>query len=86
MSTPPNLATTAATPSLTAFSSHTFIATPIAVPPAARISAAVALAASRFRSAIATLAPSRANCIAMVLPMPLAEPVMMADLFFESHG
>jgi hypothetical protein len=60
MSTPPNAFTTAATPSLTAFSSVTSIATPIALPPLSRISLAVASAASMLRSAIAILAPSRA--------------------------
>ena len=38
-----------------------------------------AFAASRFRSAIATRAPSRANIKAISLPMPLAAPVTMAD-------
>src|SRR5271157_3911576 len=80
MSTPPNAATTAATPSMTAFSSVTSIATPSAWPPLARISAAVASAASLARSAIATLAPSPAKTSAMSLPMPLAAPVMMAVL------
>jgi hypothetical protein len=58
----------------------TFIATPIACLPLARISLAVASAASLFRSAIATLAPSRANTSAISLPIPLAAPVMIADL------
>ena len=65
---------------LTGFSPVTSIATPIASPPAARISAAVALAASSLRSAIAIFAPSRANTSAMSLPIPLAAPVMIADL------
>src|SRR5579859_3711350 len=80
MSTPPNSATTAAIPSLTAFSLLTSIATPIAAPLALRISPAVASAASSLRSAIATLAPSRAKRMAISLPMPLAAPVMMATL------
>ena len=41
---------------------------------------AAASAAGLFRSAIATLAPSRANSPAISLPMPLAAPVTMADL------
>src|SRR6266446_7783475 len=80
MSTPPKAATTAATPSLTAFSSVTSMAIPIAWPPLARISFAVAPAASLLRSAIATFAPSRAYTRAMSLPMPLAAPVTIADL------
>ena len=47
--------------------------------------AAAASAASWLRSAIATLAPSRAKRIAISLPMPLAAPVTMADLSFELH-
>ena len=73
----------AATPALTASSLQTSIATPIALPPPARISAAVASAAALFRSAMATLAPSRAKVSAISLPMPLAAPVTMADLFLS---
>src|ERR1700680_4387792 len=50
MSTPPKARTTVATPSLTACSAVTFIATPIACLPLARISLAVASAASLFGS------------------------------------
>jgi len=57
------------------------IATPIASPPPSRISAAAASAAARFRSAMATFAPSRAKVSAISLPMPLAAPVTIATLF-----
>ena len=56
---PPKALTTASTPSSTCRSSLTSIATPIATPPLATISSAVASAASFFRSAMATFAPSR---------------------------
>src|SRR5215813_11602687 len=58
----------------------TSTATPIArlAPPS---SAATASAPFWLRSAITTLAPSRANSMAMSLPMPLAAPVTMATLF-----
>src|SRR5581483_7536408 len=80
ISTPPNVATTAATPALTASSLQTSIATPIAWPSRELISLAVASAAALSRSAMATLAPSRAKMGAISLPMPLAEPVTIADL------
>jgi hypothetical protein len=44
------------------------------------IAFAVALAASRSRSATATFAPSRAYTKGMSLPMALAAPVTTADL------
>src|SRR6516165_23396 len=47
-------------------------------------SAATASAPFWLRSAITTLAPSRANSMAMSLPMPLAAPVTMATLFSSS--
>src|SRR6516165_5256975 len=58
----------------------TSTATPIArlAPPS---SAATASAPFWLRSAITTLAPSRANNTAMSLPMPLAAPVTIATLF-----
>src|SRR5512135_2196586 len=83
MSTPPNAATVAATPALTASSLQTSITTLMASPLRPRISAATASAAAWFRSAMATLAPSRANVSAISLPMPLAAPVTMADLFWS---
>ncbi len=79
-STPPNCSTTLAVAASTAASSVTFISTAIAVPPPLLISSAVAWAAASARSAITTLAPSLANSSAISLPMPLAEPVMMATL------
>src|SRR4051812_15311299 len=48
--------------------------------PVALISLAVALAASRLRSAITGIPPSAARRIAICLPMPLAAPVTMATL------
>ena len=42
---------------------------------------AVASAAARSRSAMATFAPSRTKMIAISLPMPLAAPVIRATLF-----
>src|ERR1700737_1723899 len=85
-STPPNAATTAATPSLTAGSLLTSIAIPSAWPPAARISPAAASAAPLSRSATATLAPSRAYVNAISLPMPLAAPVTIAVLSLSFMG
>src|SRR6266478_1421426 len=85
-STPPNAATTAATPSLTACSLVTSIAIPSAWPPAPRISPAAASAAPLSRSAIATLAPSRAYVNAISLPMPLAAPVTIAVLSLSFIG
>ena len=79
-STPPNRSTTFATPASTAASSVTFISTAMALPPPALISSAVACAAAIERSAITTLAPSFEYSSAISLPMPLAEPVMMATL------
>src|SRR5437763_6971761 len=78
MSTPPYAATVAATPALTCCSFVTSIATPRASPPADLISAAAPSAASRFRSAMTTFAPSRAYRCAMALPMPLTAPVTIA--------
>ena len=80
MSTPPNFATTASTPASTWASSVTFMATPMALWPVGSKAAAVALAASMFRSAMATFAPCSRKARAMSLPMPLAAPVMMATL------
>src|ERR1700674_2659730 len=79
-STPPKVSTVLCTAISTCSSSVTSTATPIASAPALLSSAAVDLAASRFRSAIAILAPSRANTSAISLPMPLAAPVTKATL------
>src|SRR5260221_535641 len=80
MSTPEKASITPATPLFTAASSVTSIATPMAWAPLSPICLAVACAALPSRSAIATLAPSRAKTSAMSLPMPLAAPVMRATL------
>src|ERR1700678_111555 len=84
----PYRAMTFSIPASTCSSSETFIATASAVlsPEMAPISLnsfATALAASPFRSATTTLAPSRANVSAISLPMPLAAPVIIATLFFN---
>src|SRR5262249_47307248 len=71
---------TLAVPASTCASLVTSMTTPMARLPAGSISRAVASAAAWLRSAIATLAPSRANTIAISLPIPLAAPVMMATL------
>src|SRR5262249_24326739 len=52
----------------------------IALPCALAISFATEPAAPLFRSAMATLAPSRAKVSAISFPMPLAAPVTMATL------
>ena len=67
-------------PASTWSSCVTSIATPIARAAEGSNSSAVALAASRLRSAIATFAPAARNTLAMSLPMPLAAPVMTATL------
>ena len=54
------------------------VATPMAVPPSARIFAAVASAPSALRSAATTDAPAPASTSAVAAPMPLAAPVMTA--------
>src|SRR5262249_12679411 len=56
------------------------MATPMARLPLASNSRAVASAAFRSRSAIASFAPSRAKTSAISLPMPLAAPVITATL------
>src|SRR6266850_233500 len=79
-STPSHARTTAATAASTCSSRVTSIATASALPPLRVISSATAWAASLFRSAIATRAPSRAKRRAISLPMPLAAPVTMQIL------
>src|SRR6476620_10709264 len=54
--------------------------TPMPRLPVDSITGAVASAASRLTSAMATLAPSRINTVAISLPIPLAAPVTMATL------
>src|SRR5262249_29646631 len=79
-STPSHSRTTAATAAFTWSSFVTSIATASALPPLRIISSATAWAASLFRSAMATRAPSRAKRRAISLPMPLAAPVTMQIL------
>src|SRR5262249_15395352 len=79
-STPSHSRTTAATAAFTWSSFVTSMATASALPPLRIISLATAWAASLFRSAIATRAPSRAKRRAISFPMPLAAPVTMAIL------
>src|SRR4051812_20323393 len=76
----PKAFSVACTAASTCASSVTSTATPIAFAPLRVISAAAASAACLFRSAIATLAPWRANSLAISRPMPLAAPVMNAVL------
>src|SRR5271166_2075195 len=78
ISTFPYFATVSATPFSTCASSVTFMATAKASALRALISAAVASAALRSRSAITRTPPSAANRFAISLPMPLAAPVMIA--------
>src|SRR5215831_15683351 len=59
------------------------MATAIALPRALAISSATDPAAALFKSAMATLPPSRAKASAISLPMPLAAPVTMATLSFR---
>src|SRR5215470_16656388 len=55
----------------------------IALPWALVISSATDRAAALFKSAMATLPPSRAKVSAISFPMPLAAPVTMATLSFK---
>src|SRR5215470_9827648 len=55
----------------------------IALPLALAISSATVPAAALFKSAMATLPPSRAKVSAISFPMPLAAPVTMATLSFK---
>src|SRR5215471_11215228 len=55
----------------------------IALPWALAISSATDRAAALFKSAMATLPPSRAKVSAISFPMPLAAPVTMATLSFK---
>src|SRR5499427_116405 len=55
----------------------------IALPLALALSSATVPAAALFKSAMATLPPSRAKVSAISFPMPLAAPVTMATLSFK---
>src|ERR1700694_648154 len=74
-STPPNWATTFATPPSTCFSSVTSMVPPGAAGPSAR-----AVSSAPRMSAMATRAPSCKYRSAMARPIPLAAPVTMATL------
>src|SRR4029077_7808727 len=76
----PNSLMTVAKADSTDFSLATSIWTGIAVAFRDWISRATDSAPRRFRSAIATCAPSRANASAIAFPIPVAEPVTTADL------
>ena len=52
----------------------------IASPPAFLISAAASSQTGALRDDTTTLAPARARCMAIALPMPLLEPVTTATL------
>src|ERR1700737_1087716 len=78
ISTFPYFATVSATPFSTCASSVTFMATAKASALRALISPAVASAALRSRSAMTGMPPSAASRSATCLPMPLAEPVIIA--------
>ena len=58
----------------------------IASPPALRISAAASSQAGFLRDDTTTLAPCRARCRAIDLPMPLLEPVTTATLPVRSKS
>src|ERR1700685_560457 len=80
MSTPPRALRIWSKAPATCSRAATFAATAIAVPPAAVISSAAALAASASRSSTATAAPSRANSPAAARPIPEPAPVTTAVL------
>src|SRR5262245_19763642 len=86
MSSRPNAAIALAMPASTCCSLLTSIATPTARLPAPSSSFAAASAPCWFRSAMTTLAPSRAKVRAISLPMPLAAPVTTATLFSRRIG
>src|SRR5258708_723276 len=60
--------------------------TTIACPPAALISAAACSQTGALREETTTLAPDRARCMAIALPMPLLEPVTTATLPVRSKS
>src|SRR5437667_2224577 len=79
-STRPNVASVACTARCTSASSVTLPGTASARPPAAVIESAISSRISLRRPVIVTLAPSRANVVAMAAPMPVPPPVTMATL------
>src|SRR6185369_2526661 len=58
----------------------------IASPPACLISAAASSHTGALRDDTTTLAPDRARCMAIALPMPLLEPVTTATLPVRSKS
>src|SRR5476649_2139901 len=58
----------------------------VALPPAFLISAAASSQTGALRDDTTTLAPERARCMAIALPMPLLEPVTTATLPVRSKS
>src|SRR5690242_4785428 len=83
MSRRPKALAALAMPASTCSSEVTSIATPMARRSAPPSSDAAASAPAWFRSAMATLAPSRRKVRAISLPMPLAAPVTTATRFLR---
>src|SRR3989454_8607701 len=79
-STRPNVASVACTARCTSASSVTLPGTASARPPAAVIESAVSSRISLRRPVVVTLAPSRANVVAMAAPVPVPPPLTMATL------
>src|SRR3989442_2618063 len=76
----PSVASGACTARCTSASSVTLPGTASARPPAAVIESAISSRISLRRPVVVTLAPSRANVVAMAAPMPVPPPVTMATL------
>src|SRR5713101_4651154 len=83
MSRRPKVLIAFAMPASTCSSEVTSMATPMARRSDPPSSAAAASAPAWFRSAMATLAPSRTKVRAISLPIPLAAPVTTATRFFR---
>src|SRR5476649_2803214 len=58
----------------------------VALPPAFLISAAASSQTGALRDDTTTLAPDKARCMAIALPMPLLEPVTTATLTVRSKS